>query len=305
MMTVDHRGTGLSDTPLEYAARGWHVFPLMPRVKRPAIGRWEARATTDRDRIRAAWSAGSYGVGLACGPSGLLVIDLDQPKPGKPVPTEHRDAGIACGHDALAALCEEAGEPWPPATYTVATPSGGQHLYYRQPTDTPLRSTTGRLGWLIDTRGHGGYVVAAGTQLEDGGYTVLDGAPVAELPGWLADRLAGLDHATRDRTAGPVQLNTGHLDRYLARAIERTVSHVLASPDEGHNKALFGAACSLGELVASGAVSADDVTAALLPAGVAVGQPERDALATIRSGLRHGAKRPRTLHTRGQNHPGK
>src|SRR5438093_650742 len=47
---------------------------------------WEARATTDPDRIRKAWTRAPYNVGIACGPSGLLVVDLDVPKPGQQPP---------------------------------------------------------------------------------------------------------------------------------------------------------------------------------------------------------------------------
>lgn len=46
--------------------------------------------------------------------------------------------------------------PFPDSTYTVATPSGGTHLYFRQPSGAELRNTPATLGWRIDTRGHGG-----------------------------------------------------------------------------------------------------------------------------------------------------
>lgn len=47
----------------------------------------------------------------------------------------------------------------------MITPSGGAHLYYRAPEGAELRNTCGRLGWRIDTRAHGGYVLAAGSRL--------------------------------------------------------------------------------------------------------------------------------------------
>ena len=84
----------------------------------------------------------------------------------------------------FARLAAEAGEPIP-TTYTVATPSGsGLHLYFRQPAQGPLlRNTQGRLGWCIDTRGEGGFVVAAGSRRSDGRrYRVVTEAPVAPLP---------------------------------------------------------------------------------------------------------------------------
>ena len=86
----------LLNAALWCAARGWHVFPLRPGDKRPAFPDhkaedctgtdlrcrgghqgWEPRATTDPGRIGRAWARTPYNIGIACGPSGLLVIDLD------------------------------------------------------------------------------------------------------------------------------------------------------------------------------------------------------------------------------------
>ncbi len=62
------------------------------------------------------------------------------------------------------------------ATYTVGTGSSGTHLYYRHPPIGPeLRNTTGErggLGWKVDTRAHGGYVVAAGSTVAGRPYAV-------------------------------------------------------------------------------------------------------------------------------------
>ncbi|WP_186382369.1 bifunctional DNA primase/polymerase [Amycolatopsis rhizosphaerae] len=65
-----------------------------------------------------------------------------------------RSRGIASGAQVLAHLAAEAGATIPD-TYTVATPSGGTHLYFRQPTNARLGNTHHRAGWLIDTRGVG------------------------------------------------------------------------------------------------------------------------------------------------------
>lgn len=75
--------------------------------------KWEQRATTDPARITRAWSMAPYNVGIATGPSGLIVIDLDVPKPGEEPPLDLAAPGICDGADVLAALCEEHGQPFP------------------------------------------------------------------------------------------------------------------------------------------------------------------------------------------------
>ncbi|MEU9856364.1 bifunctional DNA primase/polymerase, partial [Streptomyces sp. NPDC047974] len=87
---------GTLQAALDAAARGWAVFPLRPGTKRPALHgetrcpragacagghvKWEDRATTDPERITRAWTQAPFNIGLATGPSGLVVIDLDMPK---------------------------------------------------------------------------------------------------------------------------------------------------------------------------------------------------------------------------------
>lgn len=286
---------------LAHAARGWYVFPLVPDSKRPAVDRWETRATRDPDRIGAAWNSGSYGIGLACGPSGLLVLDLDRPKPGQqPPPAWHRD-GITDGLDVLAALCEQAGQPLPPATYTVATPSGGRHLYYAQPTGMQLRNSHGErggFGWLIDTRGHGGYVAAPGTTIDGRAYSVVNDGSVPELPGWLVDQLAATA-ATGLPTPDQVQLRSQRVTPYVEKAIATQTAHVRAAGEGKRNFTLYMAAQNLGQLVAGGMVDAATVQHALLTAAeahlAAGAYTRREAHDTIRSGLKAGAKRPRRV----------
>jgi len=65
---------------LALAARGWLVFPCVPSGKRPALrGNWQNLATTSPDQVNAWWAKTPYNIGTACGPSGLVVIDLDVP----------------------------------------------------------------------------------------------------------------------------------------------------------------------------------------------------------------------------------
>ncbi|MFG3323952.1 bifunctional DNA primase/polymerase, partial [Streptomyces sp. NPDC048171] len=128
---------------------------------------------------------------------GLLVVDLDVRKEGSDLPPEY--AYASSGVDVLERLATEAGEAWPD-TYTVLTPSGGVHLYFRQPEDGPLIGcatgagpTAPHLGPLIDVRGVGGLVIAAGSFSAAQGlpYRRTSAADVVPqlLPGWLLERL--------------------------------------------------------------------------------------------------------------------
>jgi hypothetical protein len=141
----------LMRSALSAAARGMHVFPLRPRTKVPAVHDWERRATTDVERIERWWNRAPYNIGVATGPSRLLVVDLDAPKPSQ-MQTLH-------GRAVFAELARKAGTVLPIETLTVVTAGGGQHLYFRAPAGVALTNTAGRLGMNIDTRAFG--VVAA------------------------------------------------------------------------------------------------------------------------------------------------
>jgi hypothetical protein len=310
--------TTARDAALAAAARGWHVFPLRPGAKAPALhgydrcphtgtcaGRhqgWEQRATTDPERIRRAWSGAEYNIGVATGPSGLVVLDLDAAKPGEEQPEQWDDQpGIVDGQDVLAVLAEQAGEVLPADTFTVATPSGGLHLYYQQPAATALRNTAGQrgrgLGWKIDTRAHGGYVVAAGSVVTGRAYRVLADREPAPLPAWLTERLTPHPPPAAPPAALPVK--PGRQGAYLHAAIHGETAKVTAAPASQRNAALYAAAVALGQLVAGQALTDTEATAALLSAAskhIALGAySQRQAHQTIASGIRAGANRPRQV----------
>ena len=113
---------------LRLTARGWHVFPITPGAKKPpVVDRWESRATTDPDQINRWWQHAPYAIGIATGPSRLVVIDLDIPKPGDALPDRWAHLRIGSGAAVLRALTREQHTTVTP-TYTVSTPSGGWHL---------------------------------------------------------------------------------------------------------------------------------------------------------------------------------
>ncbi|MGG7574759.1 bifunctional DNA primase/polymerase [Streptomyces sirii] len=264
-MTHDPRSALLA-AALAAAERGWAVFPLRPGDKRPALHgesrcphtggcadghlKWEQRATTDLGRIRAAWSAGPYNIGIATGPSRLVVVDLDVPKDNK------KDA--PCGATTLKALYERAGQPMP-TTYTVRTASGGRHLYFAAPPGVRLSNTAGALGPRVDTRAAGGYVVAPGSTTPAGTYDVITDVPTAPLPDWLR---AALTPPRRPAPTLSVPI-TASASRYAAAAFAREVQAVQMATEGTRNATLLRAARALGRLVASGDLTRTEVEEAL------------------------------------------
>jgi hypothetical protein len=277
---------------LAHAARGWRVFPLRAGDKRPAIRDWESRATTDPVRIRRAWSGrgANLNVGIACGPSGLVVIDLDMADHGSVRPVEWERPGIRDGVDVLAALAADHDEPLPWETASVQTPSGGEHLYFTAPAGCRIRNSAGRLGWLIDVRASGGYVVAAGSVVRGRRYRASELDEVAALPEWIAELL----REEPSQRLGPFLEVVGRRSRYAAAALRGELDRVLAAGPGSRNHTLNKAAFALGQLVGSGLLPEGLAHVALVEASAAVGLPSQEADRTIRSGLNSGARSPRT-----------
>ncbi|MFT2018142.1 bifunctional DNA primase/polymerase [Streptomyces sp. 796.1] len=282
---------------LDAAARGWPVFPLRPRDKRPTghaeprclrVGpcadghhTWEQRATTDRSAICAAWSLRPYNIGIATGPANLVVIDLDQPK-------LKGNADTPNGATNLLALCERAGQPVP-RTYRVRTASGGWHLYFTAPPGTRLNNTAGRLGPLIDTRAWGGYVVAVGSTAPHGIYELADSVPVAPLPDWLGQLL----RPAPAQPARPLKLRVVNGSSAARAALERECAVVSGAPDKQRNTTLNRCAFKVGRFVAWGDIPRHEVEEAFQGAGEARGLTAAECRATIRSALDSSLRKAR------------
>ncbi|MFF4120120.1 bifunctional DNA primase/polymerase [Streptomyces sp. NPDC001714] len=290
MPVTDLRCLHLLAAALCAAAHNWPVICLHPGTKRPAghperscpgVGRCadghhtpEQRATTDPDLIQAAWARTPYNVGIATGPAGLLVIDLDVCKPGE-------EEGAPDGATSFTALCERASEPYP-VTYQVRTPSGGRHLYFTAPPGEKLPSSVNRLGPHVDTRAWGGYVVAADSTTPEGTYEVVDDAPVAALPHWLTPLLT-----EPSRPAVPLAplLVPESVTRRARTALEREAAAVAGTGEGGRNTRLLEGARALGRFVAWGEIPREVVEEAFQAGGEAAGLSASECRATIRSAL--------------------
>lgn len=308
----------LLDAAAAYIEWGWHLFPLVPGSKRPAIPAhtadkcdgsdpycaeghlgWEQRASHDRNDILASWASGRHGIAIATGPSRLLVVDIDISK----------SSGEATGMASLARLEANSGHRVPTRTFTVATPSGGSHRYFKLTDDQAkmATTTTGRLGIGLDTRGRGGYVVAAPTTLgSTGGYRVSCPLPPAPVPRWLIQLLLPehrASHETPRRAARP-RSTVRHLDRYLQAAIDGETERVVTAAVGQRNLTLFLASIALGQLVGGQLLDESEAIEILRHAARSQaelpgdGFDQRQADATIRSGLARGVSEPRQVANR-------
>lgn len=273
------------------AQLGWHVMPIVPKTKTPAIKNWPNKATTDIYVIDEWWKYDfpHCDVGILTGPeSGIWVLDID--------------VHWCNGFKSLRDLFAMHGETKIPCTFRVTSPSGGQQWYFKYPnlgghakirnvSSDPMRF--GPLGAGLDVRGWHGQVVAP---LGLGRDIVDDTLPI-DAPGWLIELVTkipsgGGDFVRRVESQG----TTLHV---LKRMAER-----LSILTAGRNSTLNTHAFQLGLLGARGLLDEKDARNALYEACVAngaIGGPdawknaEGQFEATFTSGwtagLAEGAKR--------------
>ncbi|MEV0415832.1 bifunctional DNA primase/polymerase [Streptomyces sp. NPDC050448] len=331
------------------ALRGYPVHPLAPGTKTPAPncpdcrgglhspqdctcrsqGRWchgFHAATTDLRTVREWWGAEpDFGIGVSCGPAGLVVIDVDahgaslpgreRLLPGIPVDERVDLTGLGSGYDTLALLAAYRSRPDPCAdtsTLRVRTPSGGMHIWYRVPKGGPrLRCSSGSsskvaLAWQVDVRAVGGYIVAPTTRTAAGVYEALPGARLpAALPLWLTAELVRTGHGVDTVPVAPVEAVTGPVAGPRGRAPRRGGQPVLAGLLEevracgaspagtAFSEKLNRAAFTAGGFVAGGHLSAGECRRLLLEAAdhARPHQARRNVL-IVEAGLRAGSDRP-------------
>jgi hypothetical protein len=274
---------------LAYADLGWAVHPLRPRDKRPLLRDWPHKATTDVRVIRDWWARWpEANIGVACRPSDLFVIDLDV-------------KGVAKGEESWTSLKEQHGLG-DLVTPTTRTPSGGRHLFFSAD-GTGLGNSSGRLGAGIDTRGEGGYVLLPPSVLADGKTYTWEISPRAQnpirLPQALIELLADPEPGQRGDAGGRRLDGTDRGTAYAMAALSGELEK-LATADTGtRNNTLNTAAYSLGQLVGAGLLNRAEVESRLLSVALSTGLDEREAQATVASGLRAGEKQPRSVPDNG------
>jgi len=285
----------LLEHALAYARRGWAIHPLRPGEKIPLLADWPGRATTDEAAIRRWWAeTPRANIGLCAGASGLIVVDLD----------------VKNGVDGLKAWAALGVEV---TTVTSQTASGGRHLFYaagggagnRRILQPGIEILAGKSNVVLPPS-----VLAGGRTyrwLSPPGETAT--APFPEAlwkrpavpgaaggpgapPSMAATMPAGIPGTPPSVAAGMPALPVPALPEYGLKALGEEADEVRRAAPGGRNDRLNLAAFRLGRLVGAGQIDEAAVHGGLLAAALGCGLAEREALATIRSGLEAGMAQP-------------
>jgi bifunctional DNA primase/polymerase-like protein len=198
-----------------YAARGWPVFPLIPRDKKPLTEHGLKDASTDKIVVGKWWEKEpSANIGVVMGDlSGLFTVDIDGPD-------GRADwAALEANHEAI------------PLTVEAET-TNGRHLIFKKPRDIEIRNSVSKIGRNIDVRGNGGYIAVAPSVHPSGrpyqwkDRCRPDQIPVAEAPAWLIELV-------RKRDPEPQQQNGHHgitMDGYASSALANELSEMARTP---------------------------------------------------------------------------
>ncbi len=183
------------ETALTFAKINVRVFPLKSNSKgEQVLHSWKEEATTDIEQIKEWFSNTNYNIGICTG-DGLAVIDVDVKKSlnGKELIEKYADDF--------------------PKTYTVRTPSGGYHLYYK--VDRPIKNRV-RIYDEIDIRGENGYVVGEGS-CYDCKYYVSNNKEIAYANDFVYQFLEATDQMEQVHLSSFEKIDEGQRNDYLFR----------------------------------------------------------------------------------------
>jgi hypothetical protein len=279
------------DIVLDYAKRGWQVFPLVPGTKLPlARSNGFHDATSNPAALRRWFSQGHpYNIGIRTGiASGVFVLDVDGD----------------IGAESLHAL--EAEHSLLPDTLTSTT-GKGRHLWFRAEGEIPC-SNDGKVSAHLDIKGDGGYVVAPPSIHPNGtAYRWANDLPPAVAPRWLIDlarrrpKPPAIPHSSPRPTTARISTARSSA-AYGHSALEGEIEALSNTAPGNRNHALNRASFCLHQLVAGSELDGAEVERGLWEGAKANGLLADDGpnkiRCTIESGREGGLRQPRDRHGR-------
>lgn len=252
------------------------MFPLLPESKKPAV-KWTQycdEAPTSEELL--AWDASDCNVGIACGPSNILVLDGDS-------------------DDALAYIASLN----LPDTPTVKT-ARGKHFYFGMP-DTPVGNAVKVGGRKMDLRGHGGYVVAPPSIHETGAVYEWEihpsTVPFADFPMELLDLKKDRTPKPRATASSVAAANLGSIaeegpQRYVDEELHIACAELTVTESGSRNDTLFKVAVRMARHVAGAGVDWACYTDALTDAAMEAGLEPEETANTLASAWNAGSAEP-------------
>lgn len=197
----------LFDWAIEASRRGFHVFPLLPDSKKPAIRDFPNKASRDESVLEKWWKQWpEANVGISTSKfrdaEFLVVVDVD-------------NKGSKRGSEEIFRL-EVSGFDFP-ETCTQNTTTGGLHFIYKS--GSPIKQGVNVIGNGLDIRATGGYIVGAGSIL-DGKIYKINEAEVTDAPEWLVDRCG----TPREKTVNLPVIDTSLINE--SAASERAIHYL-------------------------------------------------------------------------------
>ncbi len=200
--------SALGQAALDYAARGWPVFPVKPRAKEPLVDRGCLEATTNAAQVRQWWTRWpDANIGLHLAAAGLVAVDADTYKP------ECRFGTFMLGRDM-------------PDTLIQRSARGGTHFIFRAAAGEEF---DGKLCDGVDIK-HRGYVLLEPSTFEGGVYQWQTDSDPAPAPEWVP-RKRKPKLSEQAKASGPRIDTTGDDARAKAMALLWTAPNTLDRDD--------------------------------------------------------------------------
>lgn len=277
------------DAAREYLASGTSILPV--RGKEPTLRFWKMYQTQRPSMaFLDQWQKAGLlsGIGVICGriSGNLAVIDFDN-----------------------AQILEEFRETFPRLTHTYSVLSGsrrGAHLYYYVNQLPPSTLLSG----IVELRCNGHYVVAPPSIHPTSGLAYIVETSLEplrlynlnEVVSWINSKRPAPEKRPSSPTARPV-VHKGHIAqrdeyfrmRYVETALDRQLRAVRNATEGHRNTQLYISAVALGQLVGARALDRSRAEKELFTASQQTGLDQGESLATIKSGLDTGEKRPRNI----------
>jgi len=234
---TNNKGGAIMDmvsSALGLEKKGWKVFPVSGKT--PLV-KWTEQHGADHSRWRAA-----TGIGVDCGASALIVIDIDDPE------------GLRILEEKLGRTLAQDG--------TLQSSTGkGWHFFYKANGATVSNSAS-KIAKGVDVRGAGGYVVVPPSLHPDGRrYEWVKLAEPVDIPQDLLEICSAKPEAKPELLERATV--SGDLDPWTQRALQDECNIVRGALEGTRNDTLYRAGLKMFSIANGGRVSHAEVFSAL------------------------------------------